>query len=251
MRNGLAEAGRTRSALGRLWRIGRWLLLGSALVWLGLIYLAQPGVLLPSHLASPMRTSDTAVHIRLAGEDYCLPVNYLDAPLDRGLDQQHMLLVALLPDLEARNRENWEEMLRTRGFGRSIRMLIRAVGDPVAHLAHRHQSLSSRLGPFVRIGQAFGLVVMATDERARRGRWELYLPSPGDSNAGFIPCVFPDDARSPDCRHSFVVGERFVVTATYGRAFLSEWQTIAERIEHLFAGFRTATDCRGNRPASP
>ena len=226
-------------------------MLGSALVWLGLIYLAQPGVLLPSHVASPLRTSDAAMHIRLAGEDYCLPVNYLNAPLDPGLDQEQMLLRALLPDLEARNQENWEEMQRARGFGRSIGILISDIGDPASRLAHRYDVIESMYGPFSNIGVYFGLSIGMSSENSCSGRLEIYLHPAGDLRAGFIRCDLADDVPSPACRHEFVVADRLFVAATYGRAFLSEWQTIAERIEHLFAGFRAATDCRGNRPASP
>lgn len=236
-----------RARLGSAWQRGRWLLLGGATVWLVLSYLVQPGGLLPLQLTSPGQAADRSVHIRLAGEDYCLPVNYLNGPLEPGLDQRDILIVALLPDLEGRNRENSREIMRARGFGRHIHVLVNTVGDPFEGVAHGYHAFS-RYGPFERIGQAFGLVVMSNDDRSRFGRRELYVHSSGDLRSGFIQCRLPGDVRSPSCRHTFVASERFMVVAVYGRAFLSEWQSIVERIERLFEGFRARSDCRGGAP---
>ena len=239
----MASVAPHRSARRIIRRLLLGLLLVVALGWLGLSYVVRPGVLLPAHFASLLRISDTPIHIRLAGEDYCLPINYLDAPLDPGPDQRDLFIVALLPDLEARNHENRDEMARTRGWGRRIQMLITAIGDPPSNLANRYQTLS-RYGPFERVGQAFGLTVMSNDERARFGRRELYIHLAGDLRAGFVSCRLPGDVPSPSCRHEFIASDRFVVAATYGRAFLSEWQSIAERIERLFEDFRATDNCR-------
>ena len=229
------------------WRIGRWLLLGGAVVWLALSYLLQLGGLPPPQSISSGSAADRSVHIRLAGEDYCVPRAYIDAPLDPGLDQRDLFIVALLPDLDARTYQDRNEMRRERGWGRRIQMLVTAVGDPVAGLNQRFNVRHSELGPFVRIGEAFGLVEMVTDERARLGRWEMYVQPDGDVEAGFIQCVFPDDVQYPSCRQIFAVSDRFVVAATYGRSFLSEWRGIALRIERLFEEFRLASDCREDR----
>ena len=243
----LTDRSSARARLGSAWRRGRWLVLGGAMVWLALAYLVQPGGFLPLQLTRAGQAAERSVHVRLAGEDYCLPVNYLDGPIEPGLDQRDILIVALLPDLEGRNRENSEEIIRTRGFGRRIHVLVNTVGDPFEGVTHRYQTFS-RYGPFERIGQAFGLVVMSNDDRSRFGRRELYVHSVGDLRVGFIRCRLPGDVQSPSCRHTFVASERFMVVAVYGRAFLSEWQAIVERIERLFEGFRARSDCRGGVP---
>ena len=245
----MADATNTPSRLGRLWRTGRWVLLGLVLAGLGLSYLTRPGVLLPAHFASPMRLSDMPVHIRLAGEDYCLPVNYLDAPLDPGLDQTHLLLRALLPDLEPRNPNTAEEMRRTRGWGRKIGILITAVGEPGAHVERRFETRFNRYGPFARIGRYFDLMVMTTGDGARFGRREIYVDPSGVLPAGFLWCRLPGDVQSPSCQHTFVANDRFVVAASYGRAFLSEWQTIVGRIEDLFEEFRRNQSCYAAPPS--
>ena len=242
----MIKATEARPWLWRIWRVGLW-----PLVLLALLFLTQPGALWPYQSASPGPAADRSVHIRLAGEDYCIPRNYLDAPLDPGLDQRDLFIVGLLPDLDARSRQDREEMRRVRGWGRRIQMLVTAVGDPVADLNQRLEFRFSYFGPFVRIGEAFGLVEMATDERARLGRWEMYVQPNGDVEAGFIQCWFPDDVQYPSCRQVFVVADRFVVAATYGRSFLSEWRDIARRIERLFKEFREASDRGGCQGASP
>ena len=242
-----------RPRLRSAWRIGRWLLLVGVLGWFALPYVVQPEGRLPSQLsrsANSERIYDAPMHIRLAGEDYCVPRNYFFAPIDPGVDQRQVLLLALLPDLEPRNRANQDEMRRTRGWGRRIQMLITATDDPVASLTHRYQWRSETMGPFVGIGRSFGLVAMSTDDRARLGRWEMYVQPSNDPSAGFIQCVHPSDARSPSCEQIFTVPEDLVVTASYGRSFLSEWREIAVHIERLFEGFRGVNDRGGCQGAS-
>ena len=249
----MAETGTTKFRPWRLWRIALWGLLGLVLAWVALTWITsqvmRPGVGLPAHFGSPMRLSGTPVHVRLAGEDYCIPVNYLDAPLDPGVDQTHLLLQALLPDLEPRNPETFEEIWRTRGFGRKIRLLVTAVGDPTENLLSRYRTRINRYGPFVRVGRYFDLEVETTGDGARFGRRESYVHAEGLAEEGFLWCDLPGDVPSPSCRHMFIVNGRVTVQATYGRGFLFDWQRISESIERRFQDFRKNTDC--HRPPPP
>ena len=136
-----------RSPMRWVGRIAGGLVLLMLLGWVGLTwtgaYLMQPGVGLPAHFGSPLRTDGEILHIRLAGIDYWIPANYFDSPLDPGIDQDAALLQVLLPDLEPRTRENWDEFMRVPGFGRRATILVRPIpNEDSAPINPRHKDRS-------------------------------------------------------------------------------------------------------------
>ena len=239
----MINAAKAGSRLGWIRRGGRWLL-----VALAFLHLAQPGALGPSPVAASERTSDPFVHFRLAGEDYCVPAGYLNRPLAPGLDQHGVLIEAWLPDLEPRHLENREATTDQDAWRRRIDILVTVTRNPASSLARRYETWSSRYGPFEPIGHAHGRTVMSNQEHSPHRRRELYIHSSGDLRAGFSFCVFRGPIELVECRHVFLVSDRFVVAAFYGHAFLPEWEAIAERVEDLFSEFRTADNCHGTGP---
>ena len=207
--------------------------------------LAQPDALGPSPVVASERSSDPFVHFRLAGEDYCVPAGYLNRPLAPGLDQQGVLIEAWLPDLEPRHRENREVTADQDAWRRRLDILVVVTRNPALSLARRYETWLSTNGPFEAVGQAHGRIVMSNGERWPHFPTELHLDSAGDLRAGFSFCLFRGPIERVECRHIFLVSDRFVVSAYYGLAFLPEWEAIATRIENLFDEFRAAGDCHG------
>jgi hypothetical protein len=72
----------------------------------------------PPWMQSPLRTDSELVHARLSGQDYYIPAASSDAPLDPGLDQRNVFLVALLPNLDGRTKDNCNEFMKVAVFGR-------------------------------------------------------------------------------------------------------------------------------------
>ena len=232
-----------RSALGRFWRFGRWPLLWLALVWLGLTYVRPSEAPLPDGFASRFYAPDASVLVRLDDEKDCPPSNDLDPPLDLGLDQHHLLVTGLLVDLEARDHGKGSNRVAADSQDRRIQIVVVAMDSPTQAIGALYRARLRAFGPFRSRQRAYGLTALVNDERARFGGREIRFASGAGLSAGFILCDVPDGVSSPACRHEFAFADRFVVTATYGRSFLSQWRTIADQIERLFEEPRTASGC--------
>ena len=196
--------------------------------------------LLPPQFLSPLRTDATPIHIRLSGQDYLVPVNYLDSPLDPGLDQDALLLVALLPDLEARTQENWDEFLRVPGWGRRVYMLVMPRPFPVDILDRYLETDRSNFGPFEDIGDHHGLQhLRSISGGGFLGRRDIFVNMVEETLNGIITCTFEEDYPSPGCSHEFT-HDNLLFKISYDRSNLTQWRSIEESIRSLFDEFARA-----------
>ena len=203
---------------------------------------AEGDGLLPPQFLSPLRTDATPIHVRLSGQDYYIPANYFDSPLEPGLDQQDILLVALLPHLEARTEANWDEFMRVPGWGRRVYMLARSQPFPSDILDQSLQIYQRNSSPLEDVGSQFGLRHLrgAGSEGWLRRR-DIFIDESDGSIDGIITCRFYEDYPSPGCNHDFIHGDS-LVKLSYGRDNVIHWQTIHTSITSLLERFRMRRD---------
>jgi hypothetical protein len=192
----------------------------------------------PLHLFSPLRTDPEPIHVRLSGRDYDIPANYFDAVLQPGLDQRDILLVALLPSLEARTRENWDEFMKVPGWGRRVTLLIKVLKRPDGALAAQLRAAQYISGPFEVIGIEHGLEhsIPAGEGRFRK-RQEVFVARDGEQFIAVIECTRDGDYPQPGCEHHFLVSGLFV-KALYDKRYLPEWRSIQDSVISLMKGFQ-------------
>lgn len=186
-------------------------------------------------MQSPLRTDGELIHVRLSGQDFYIPANYFDSPTDPGLDQRDVLLVALLPTLEGRTKENWNEFMRVPGGGRRVRMLISADANAKRMLDSAWQTLAKLSGPYAATGVVYGLHRQSSDKPLSKMDREIYSPDPDPAQSGFIVCSGDRDYPYPGCSHRFIVGA-VMVQATYAKTHLPDWRSIQKSITAWLTG---------------
>jgi hypothetical protein len=172
-------------------------------------------------MQSPLRTDSEIIHVRLSGQDYYIPANYFDSPTDPGLDQRNVLLVALLPDMQGRTNENWDEFMEVSGWGRRVTMLITATKDTKHMLRSNQRAVESLYGPYDPSGTFYGLQRLTSSKKSLAR--EIYYAEASGVTDSIITCPGDDDFPTPGCSHRFSV-DGVVVKATYDKKFLQDWQ---------------------------
>lgn len=196
----------------------------------------------PAFMQSPLRTDSEPIHIRLAGHDYDLPANYLDSPLEgAGPTYRSVLLVALLPELQARTKQNWDEFMKVPGYGRRVHILVTVPEAPDGVL-ERIRSGRERSNPTTPAAyRVFDLIFRRPAPST--SRWikrEVMVDQPGNDDAaairGFIECVRYGDVPEPGCSHFFTEND-VVFKVSYSREELSRWRAIMCSVKALFRSF--------------
>jgi hypothetical protein len=193
---------------------------------------------IPQYLTSPLRTDAEPIHIRLSGRDYFVPANYFDAVIRRGLDQRDILLVALLPSLETRTHENWDEFMKVPGFGRRVHMLIETVERPATVLGAMLQKSEYMSGPLETVGTENNVEHRVPVGVGRFGfRQEVFVARQEDRLVAVIECARDGDVRSPGCQQYFMADD-LLIKATYSKKFLQNWRSIQESVTALLQRYR-------------
>lgn len=187
----------------------------------------------PPYLTSPLRTDTEPIHVRLSGRDYYIPANYFDAVINSGVDQRDILLVALLPSLEPRTRENWDEFMKVPGFGRRVHLLVEALDRPEIGLEAALQASEYMWGPFEVTGIDNGLERRDPVGAGRfRKRREVFIDRIRGDLATLVVCTRDGDFRKPSCEQYFMAGG-LRIKATYAKQFLPIWHSIQESVNAL------------------
>jgi hypothetical protein len=174
----------------------------------------------------------------LSGRDYYIPANYFDAVINSGVDQRDILLVALLPSLEPRTRENWDEFMKVPGFGRRVQLLVEALDRPEIGLQAALQASEYMWGPFEVTGSANGLERRDPVGVGRfRKRREVFIDRTSDTLETLIVCTRDGDFRKPSCEQYFMGGD-LRIKATYAKQFLPTWHAIQEAVVILLQRYQ-------------
>ncbi len=196
----------------------------------------------PSWMQSPLRTDSEIIHVRLSGQDYYIPANYFDSPVDPGLDQRNILLVALLPDLEGRTKENWDEFMKVPGWGSRVRMLITGTKDPEHFLRSVRRNVEKLYGPYVPSSTFNGLIRLTSTKPpgAKLLAREVYFSDMHSTPREFITCAGDNEFPTPGCSHYFIAGS-VIVEASYHKKYLQNWQNIHMSIGTWLNSHKTAS----------
>lgn len=227
-----------------VWRIAGCLVLVSVLAWMGLIWtgasLMRPGVGLPAHFGSPMRTDGEIIHIRLAGVDYWIPANYFEAVLEPGIDQDGALLQVLLPDLEPRTQENWDEFMRVPGFGQRATILVRPIlRDNFSLEIHLNNRINNH-GPLVDHGFLHGLRhLRSVEEAGPFRRRDILIGIINNEIIDLLDCTIEINHPNNRCEHYFIYRDS-ITSVLYSRDYLPDWRRIGDDIQDLLTRFTVA-----------
>lgn len=180
--------------------------------------------------------------LRIAGHGYAVPLGYIDAPLEPGLDQDGLYLKMLWPGLEPKTQENLREFTHVPGWGRRVSLLIqdnphRLTGERLVQIAlDTRQILRNRLVPD---GHEFGLARFLpepADPGSMKDDFEFFVDGSLKAPVLFIRCSRPGTVPKPGCSLTFAHnGTR--MSSSFERSYLPEWQTIREEILGLLARF--------------
>ncbi len=208
---------------------------------LGLAWLAGhlATTALPPWMIGVARTDNQTVHIRLAGRDYWVPVNYLDSMPRRNSTGEHeaLLLEALLPNLDPRTTENREEF-RVPGWGRKVVILIIPIGDSESAMTEHHRIRVESYGPMEPRGHLHDLRFSARGGANPYSNYhELYEDFDEDHLRTYIFCIPEGDAPSPACSQWFML-ENLEITVSYHRRYLSDWQHIQHFVSALIESWQ-------------
>lgn len=180
--------------------------------------------------------------LRIAGHGYAVPLGYLDAPLEPGLDQDGLYLKMLWPGLEPKTPENLREFTHVPGWGRRVSLLIqdnphRLSGERLVRIALDTRQIL--LNPLVPGGHEFGLARFLpepADPRSMKDDFEFFVEGSLETPVQFIRCSRPGTVPKPGCSLTFAHnGAR--MSSSFERSYLPEWQTIREEILGLLTRF--------------
>lgn len=194
---------------------------------------------------SPLRIGSRILPIVVGGRTYHVPANYLDSPLEHPLGQEEggMLLTALLPTLEAQTRENRDEFMKVRGWGRRVLILINVT------ILEKNKSLDIDLmSAWIFPGKTelssdeiYGLRHLMHVSRVRKYGYEAYEEYVDGQRQSVIVCDIEGAAPAPGCSHTFFY-DNLSLKVSYHRRNLPHWKAIEESIVALLQHFTEAPD---------
>lgn len=222
-----------------------------------------------SGMASPMRTDDEPIRVKVRDTYMVISANCFDSPLEAETPDDHgyvvtgtVLLAMLHPTLECRTKLNRRAFLKTGASGPRMSLLISSLGPGRKINEVFDATFGLRTTNSFRAHSPMLLVSQDTAEavysmRAMYGsdpaKLIIYKSKAGDA---FTVCNHPIAPLIPACRLEFIYGSK-IVSVQFAGAFAERRDSIRTAVSQALNAFRARAEAdraehsRLNSDASP
>lgn len=227
-------------------RRGRWTRrLCAACLALGIAWAASGSV----EKAAPdpwLVENGTARLLRIAGHGYAVPLGYIDAPLEPGLDQDGLLLTMLWPGLEPRTPANLREFTHVPGWGRRVNLLIQKNRFKSSDLVLLRSELKAMTWPsyildLIDLQHNLNHFEFLHTSLKQEEKFDFFIDGSPDNPHLFIRCSRPENVPKPGCNLVFVSNNNRM-KISFERTRLPEWRIVQDSILRLLAQFSDSYD---------
>lgn len=186
----------------------------------------------------PTNTLGPIIRVAIAGQKLNIPRNYFWGHLPSDRSNQSILIHGFIPSLEPLTSATEAEFHRTKGFGRTISVLLMDA-KTVPPLYHSFAAVKERAQPFLPEIEKFGLRVLLPEIRNKAGaaHKEILFSMHEGRLDSYLRCDIDGTVPDPGCNQEFV-DEDVLVGCTYDKYFLPIWADIQNSVRQLLRHFK-------------
>lgn len=221
---------------------GEWLKwLGAAGLALGLAWAASGSVGKAAPSDPWLVENGTVRLLRIAGHGYAVPLGYIDAPLEPGLDQDGLYLKMLWPGLEPKTQENLREFTHVPGWGRRVSLLIQENRFKSSDHVLLQSELRAMTWPsyrldFIDIKHNLNQFEFLYTTQKRAEKFDFFIDGSPEITRLFIRCSRAESVPKPGCNLVFV-NDHNRMKISFERSYLPEWRNMQYSILQLLRQF--------------